>query len=254
VRSKYPQKSALEAQVVSLPRALSKLGFCSRSQAELLIEEGKVRVNGRIVRISSQRVHLKRDRITVDDAEIKQPEFIHVMLNKPRGLVTTASDERGRPTVFECFEGANLPRIMPVGRLDQASEGLLLFTNDTQWANEIASPVSHLTKVYHVQVNSIPTPAALAKCLAGIERDGEILRCSAITVIRAGEKNAWLEIALEEGKNRQIRRMMAALGFEVLRLIRIAIGPLSLGNLPKGEFRKLSREEVESLAKARRGT
>jgi 23S rRNA pseudouridine2605 synthase len=242
----------ISSEIVSLPRALSKLGFCSRSQAEKLIGEGKVRVNGKVVRLSTQRVHLKRDQFTIDNTEVSPSEFVYVMLNKPRGLVTTVADERGRATVYECFKGANLPRIFPVGRLDQASEGLLLFTNDTQWANAITSPEAHLPKVYHVQVNTIPTQVQLEKCLSGVESAGELLRCFDVKVIRSGEKNAWLEITLHEGRNRHIRRMMAELGIEVWRLIRITIGPLQLGTLAKGKFRELSESEAKALVLLKR--
>ncbi len=238
----------LTKDVVSLPRALSKLGVCSRSQAEIHIRAGKVRVNGRVIRLSSHRVHLNRDKITVDDAVAPSGEFIYLMLNKPRGLVTTTSDERGRPTVYQCFAGATLPRLNPVGRLDQASEGLLLFTNDTKWADTITSPESHLSKVYHVQVASIPKENQLAACLKGVTEGNNTLSCSEIRIIRQGERNCWLEITLLEGKNRHIRRMLAALGIEVLRLIRIQIGPVKLGNLPKGAHRTLSSAEAAELA------
>ena len=240
------------SSIVSLPRALSKLGFSSRSRAEILIREGRVRVNGKVVRLPTQRVDLKRDKFAIDDAEVAASEFVYLMLNKPRGLVTTVSDERGRATVFECFEGADLPRIVPVGRLDQASEGLLLFTNDTEWANEITSPEAHLPKVYHVQVNTIPTEGQLERCLSGVESDGELLRCFGVKIIRSGEKNSWLEMVLREGRNRHIRRLLAELGMEVLRLIRVAIGPLQLGTLAKGKFRPLSETETKALASPRR--
>jgi len=238
----------LTKDVVSLPRALSKLGFCSRSQAEVLIQKGQVRINGQIVRLASRRVHLTRDEITVDNAKASAPVLVYLMLNKPRGLVTTASDERGRATVYECFPGAKLPHVVPVGRLDQASEGLLLFTNDTIWADAITAPTSHLAKVYHVQVNPIPTDAQLASCRQGVQDPDETLRCSEIRIIRSGQKNAWLEVVLAEGKNRQIRRMLDALGIEVMRLIRIRIGAINLGNLAKGEYRFLTLAEAEALA------
>lgn len=238
----------LSKEVVSLPRALSKLGFCSRSQAEVFIREGKVQVNGQVVRLKTRRVHLTRDKITVDGTSNVSKEFIYLMLNKPRGLVSTMADERGRPTVYECLKRTNFPRLIPVGRLDQASEGLLLFTNDTTWADAITSPAAHILKVYHVQVNSIPTANQLAACLEGVNDGKEVLRSIQVTIIRQGQRNCWLEITLSEGKNRHIRRMLAAIGFEVLRLVRVRIGSLELGSLPKGAHRVLSLREAAEVA------
>ena len=240
--------SNLTKDIVSLPRALSKLGLCSRSQAEVLIQEGKVQINGQTVRLASRRVHLTRDKITVANVQTPPAHFVYLMLNKPRGLLTTAADERGRATVYDCFEKAKFPRVVPVGRLDQASEGLLLFTNDTLWANAITSPAARLRKVYHVQVNPIPSAAQLACCLQGVPDANETLRCSEIKVIRSGQRNAWLEVVLTEGKNRHLRRMLGALGVEVLRLIRIRIGMIELGNLPKGAHRFLTLAEAKALA------
>lgn len=235
--------------IASLPRALSKLGFCSRAQAERLIRAGSVKVNDRIVRDPSHRVRLHRDRLAVEGTRVESaPNPVYLMLNKPRGLVTTASDEKGRATVFQCLEGAALPRVFPVGRLDQASEGLLLFTNDSVWADRITDPSSAITKTYHVQVEPIPAPRQLESWVTGLlVPETGLLRCAAAKLLRAGTRTAWVEIILDEGKNRQIRRLLAAGGFEVLRLVRIAIGPLSLGALPKGQFRLLDRAEAESM-------
>ncbi len=174
------------------------------------------------------------------------------MLNKPRGLVTTARDERGRDTVYRCFDGGQiqgkpLPWLAPVGRLDQASEGLLLFCNDPEWAAGITDPETGPDKTYHVQIDSIPDAARLAALTGGIEQDGEKLRAKSATLLRAGASNAWLEIVLDEGRNRQIRRLLAAFDIGVLRLVRVAIGGLVLGDLPKGQWRILSDEEVAKL-------
>jgi 23S rRNA pseudouridine2605 synthase len=164
-------------------------------------------------------------------------------------LVTTASDDQGRETVFACLASANLPFLSPVGRLDKASEGLLLFTNDTAWAARIAAPETHLDKTYHVQVNGLADAALVQRLQQGLAIDGEHYAAKSAVVIRHGAKNSWLEIVLDEGMNRHIRRLLDALGLEVLRLIRIAVGPLALGDLPKGQHRFLTPAEIEHLSR-----
>lgn len=214
---------------------------------------GRVRVNGRVVRDPARRVDLARDRLTLDDAPVAAAERVYVALNKPRGLVTTRRDPRDRDTVYACLADADLPFLTPVGRLDKASEGLLLFTNDTRWGARLASPDAHVDKVYHVQVNVVPTPELAARLVAGVEvpaaelQTTERLTARAASVLRSGTRHGWLEITLDEGRNRQIRRMLAACEVEVLRLVRIAIGPVPLGDLPKGAWRHLERSEVEAL-------
>jgi len=187
-----------------------------------------------------------RDRIVVEGLEAVSPTRLVIMLNKPRGLVTTAKDERGRDTVYRCLD-AGLPWLAPAGRLDKASEGLLLFSNDPVWAAQIASPVSGPDKTYHVQIDQLPDASLLAELQHGIELDGERLSAKLVRRLRTGEKNAWLEIVLEEGRNRQIRRLLAAFDISVLRLVRVAIGSLSLGELPKGRWRRLTAQEIAML-------
>lgn len=246
-----PQK---EGRKVGLSRALSKLGYCSRSQAAELIRAGRVRLNGKVRPDPETPVRIERDRIAVDGQAITPQKKVYLVMNKPRGLVTTASDEKGRETVYAALEsaGESFPWVAPVGRLDKASEGLLLLTNDSEWGARVAAPDTHLLKTYHVQVGSI-AGEQLAKALtAGVEsvgpnRERELLRAVAARVLRSGEKNCWLEITLDEGKNRQIRRMLAGLGVEVLRLVRVAIGPLQLGKLPKAAHRALTVEELHLL-------
>lgn len=231
-----------------LARALSKLGFCSRSRAAELIRMGKVSVN-RVVRKNPEfPVVLGKDILVMDDESINAAKQVYLMLNKPRGLVTTASDEQGRDTVFTCFEGAKLPHLSPVGRLDKASEGLLLFTNDNVWADHITNPATGLDKTYHVQIEGPVDETQLARLRRGIH-DEEVgsLVAKAVKILRTGEKNTWLEFTLDEGRNRHIRRLLEALEIEVLRLIRVKIGPLELGNLPKGKWRELSKNEVARL-------
>ena len=154
-----------------LARALSKLGFCSRSQAVEAIGAGRVKVNGTVRRDPQWRVRLDRDRIEVDGEPVRGSARVYVMLNKPRGLVTTASDEKGRATVFECLE--RLPFVAPVGRLDRASEGLLLFTNDTAWAAKITDPANHVEKTYHVQIDRLADEALLGRMREGVEADSD---------------------------------------------------------------------------------
>lgn len=233
--------------VVSLPRALSKLGFCSRTQAEALITEGRVRVDGRVVRNAAARVDPGRARITVDDQPVVAERKVYVMLNKPRGLVTTRDDPHERMTVYDCLEGIELPFIAPVGRLDKASEGLLLMTNDTRWAQRVLDPASNIEKVYHVQIDRLPDEDMLERLKAGMVLDGERLVAKSASLLRAGARNAWLEVVLSEGKNRQIRRLLGAVEAEVLRLVRIEVGGVRLGDLPRGAIRHLTPVEKSML-------
>ncbi len=203
------------AQRVGLARAISKMGYCSRAQAAELIAADRVQLNGAVRRSAEAPVLLGQDKIEVDGREIRAAEKAYWMLNKPRGVVTTASDEKGRQTIYDFIDERG-GWLAPVGRLDKASEGLLLLTNDSQWAARVLDPAGHVAKTYHVQI------AALAD--------------------------------LHEGKNRQIRRMLEALGVEVLRLVRVAMGELELGDLAKGKSRKLSVAEkaaVESWKRMR---
>lgn len=230
-----------------LARVLSRMGMCSRSEAVRRIMAGRVRLNGVVVRDPEAPVDPRVDRIEVDGTATRASERVCIALNKPRGWVVTASDERGRETVYALLADADLPWLAPVGRLDKASEGLLLLSNDSVWAAGITEPVTHLDKTYHVQVVGMPGADALAAMLAGVRDGVELLRARKVTPLRVGEKNAWLEVVLDEGRNRHIRRLLAALGFEVLRLVRVAIGPLVLGELPKGRWRHLDPAEVASL-------
>lgn len=230
-----------------LARMLSKRGLCSRSEAERLIRDGRVRLDGRIVRDPQYPTDARQAVILIDGTEAVAVTRRYLMLNKPRGLVTTLRDEQGRDTVYRCFDGSDLGFIAPVGRLDKASEGLLLFANDPQWAARITDPATGPDKTYHVQVDCIPDDVKLRALRDGIDCDAVSIRAKSVELLRAGEKNAWLAIVLDEGRNRQIRRLLAALDISVLRLIRIAIGDLQLGDLPKGQWRELSDAEVAAL-------
>ena len=238
---------------VGLARALSKLGYCSRSQAAVLIRAGRVRVNENVRRDPETPVRIDKDRLLVDDSAIDTPTKIYLMMNKPRGLVTTASDEKGRDTVYSLLD-PSLPWLAPVGRLDKASEGLLLLTNDSEWSAKIAAPDTHLEKTYHVQISTVANEKLARELVSGVTtEEGDTLRARRATFLRSGQKNSWLEIILDEGKNRHIRRMLAALDIEVLRLIRVAIGPLQLGKLAKGAHRPLTSDEKTMLDRAMQG-
>jgi 23S rRNA pseudouridine2605 synthase len=253
------RRSSISASIpgpaVGLARTMSKMGFCSRSQAVQLIVQGRVTLNGSICRNVEAPVRTSRDSIAVDGNPIVAAAKIHLMLNKPRGLVTTASDEHHRPTVYDCLRSQGLHQdwLAPVGRLDKGSEGLLLLTNDSEWAARITAPATHLDKTYHVQIGVIADDPLIAALKNGIVEAGEVLRARSVSLLRHGGKNSWIEVVLDEGKNRHIRRMLATLNIEVLRLVRVAIGPLQLGDLAKGQSRPLSAEEKSAMDRAMTG-
>jgi 23S rRNA pseudouridine2605 synthase len=238
-----------------LARALSKSGYCSRSAANKLIRDGRVRLNGRVVRDPEKPVMRGQDSIAVDGQKLAAAKKVYLVMNKPRGIVTTALDEKGRDTVYSLLSESQL-WVAPVGRLDKASEGLLLLTNDSEWGARIASPEMHVEKTYHVQIAAVADEALIRRLTAGVSvvsgdpKSADFLRVKRAAIVRMGKKNSWLEIVLDEGKNRQIRRLLATLGIEVLRLIRIAIGPLRLGDLPKGTIREVTQEENAALVRA----
>lgn len=232
---------------VGLARALSKLGYCSRSQATELIRDGRVRLNGTTPRNPETPVRLGADRIDVNGEPVSAERKIYLALNKPRGIVTTAADEKGRDTVY-AYLPPGLSWVGPVGRLDKASEGLLFLTNDSKWAARVSAPETHLDKTYHVQVAGNVNEASLEALTKGIRSEsGEVLRAKTAHILRRGERNTWLEITLDEGKNRQIRRMLESRKIQVLRLVRVSIGPLALGTLPKGSCRNITQEEKLAL-------
>ncbi len=228
-----------------------------------MIRAGRVTLNERIIRDPERPARIPQDRIEVDGSPLDQQPTIYLIMNKPRGVVTTASDEKGRETVYDLLE-PGLPWVGPVGRLDKASEGLLLLTNDPEWAARVTEPVSHLDKKYHVQVDCVADDDLLARITRGcaaetsvgresFEREpAEHLRVKGARLLRHGDKNSWLEITLDEGKNRQIRRLLEAQGVQVLRLVRVSIGPLELGDLKKGSVRRLTAEERKAIDRALR--
>ncbi|MBC7430063.1 MAG: rRNA pseudouridine synthase [Bacteriovorax sp.] len=231
---------------IELERLISKRGLLSRKEAALAILKGLVKVNGQICKIPLIYVD-HRCNIEIEGQKVVEQKKHYLMLNKPKGLITTRSDEKNRPTVYDCLKNWSGPLVQAVGRLDQASEGLLLFTNDHVWAEKLMNPITHVTKIYHVQASPIPADIILEKLSKGIVLEGKKTLPAKFELIRAGEKNGWIEIHLDEGRNRQIRKMLETENIEVLRLIRIQIGEIKLNDLAKGEWRELTEEELTIL-------
>jgi len=232
-----------------IARVLSKHGVCSRSRASALVRAGRVSIAGRVVVDPEHPVGAAdQHNITIDGQPLLRGERCCIAINKPRGLIVTASDEHSRNTVYECLREAALPWLAPVGRLDRASEGLLLLCNDPKWGARITDPASNIAKTYRVQVSRVPGVKDIAALRAGISDASDFLHAHSVELLRSGGKTAWLEIVLHGGRNRQIRRMLAARDLPVLRLIRVAIGPLALGDLAKGGWRALTSDEITDLA------
>lgn len=228
-----------------LQKLLSAAGVCSRRAAETYLTAGRVTVNGEPARLG-QKADPDRDEILVDGRPLApRAKPVYILLNKPRGYVTTLSDEQGRKTVAELVADCGA-RVYPVGRLDLDSEGLLLLTNDGDWAQHLLHPSHEVEKTYHVSVFG-PVAGAAARLAAMTDLEGEPIRPARVEVLRQTSRTAVLAVTIHEGKNRQIRRMCARCGLTVKRLRRVQEGPLKLGNLPSGKWRDLSENEVEAL-------
>lgn len=236
----------------SLDRFLSRCGVASRTEAARLVKEKRVRVNGKPAVDPHLWVHIDRDRVEVDGRRVGQPvERRVVVYNKPRGLVVSARDEKGRATVVDALPEPyrSDSSLKPVGRLDKASGGLLLFTNDNDLANKVLDRDSKLPKFYRVKLTPPPDSSALHRLHIGVRIDDSRRRTAParVSVERKSAKSAVIKIALTEGRNRQIRRMAQAVGCEVEWLVRVAIGPVQLEDLPIGEAREITRDELEAL-------
>lgn len=235
---------------IRLQKLISESGLCSRRKAEEFIINGKVKVNGHPASIGDGATY--NDVITVNGERIyleKKRKKYYIMLNKPRGYVTTMSDELDRKCVTELLTGFD-ERVYPIGRLDRNSEGMLLFTNDGKFANDIMHPSCHISKTYRVTVRPSITEDQLVRLTAGVEIDGRKTLPANVEVLDEQEGRVVLRIIIREGRNRQIRKMCEAVGLEVARLRRTAIGPVKLGMLKPGTWRELTAEEVKALRNA----
>ncbi|CUS96461.1 23S rRNA pseudouridine2605 synthase [Candidatus Kryptobacter tengchongensis] len=235
---------------VSLERAISKLGYASRNIAREIIKHGRVSVNSKIITDSSYRVNLKKDKIAIDGQILKQKEKIYIILNKPKGIVTTRRDELNRKTIYDIVKIDTW--VAPAGRLDKDTSGLLILTNDNKFADFITNPESKVPKTYLVKLNKKIKQEDLLKLKLGIEIEvnGKIYTTmpANIKIVKTNPKTCWVEIEIVEGKNRQIRRMFEKLGYKVENLVRIKIGNFEDKNLKPGEWRFLNKEELKQIA------
>lgn len=233
-----------------IQKMIADSGFCSRRKAEALISQGRVKVNGRPVKLGDKCGF--KDIITIDGERIYMPKkknFIYIMLNKPRGYVTTVSDELDRRCVMDLISDID-ERVYPVGRLDRNSEGLLLFTNDGEFANSIMHPSRHISKTYRVTVRPDISDEQLVQLAGGVEIDGRKTLPANVVVKEKQQGRVVLMITIKEGRNRQIRKMCEAVGLEVARLRRISVGPLKLGMLKPGTWRELTADELRAIRNA----
>lgn len=233
-----------------LQKMMADCGVASRRKAEEMIEQGRVKVNGKVAKLGDK-VDPEKDIVIVDGERIRsvKGKKAYIMLHKPRGFITTMSDEKDRKCVADLISDVET-RLYPIGRLDKDSEGLLLLTNDGAFANMISHPSGHVSKVYRVTVRPAVTEDILTQMAVGITVDGELMTCSSVKVLVQEKGRVVLEIVLNEGKNRQIRRMCEYFGLEVARLKRISVGGVKLGMLQPGQYRDLTPEEIKKLKTA----
>lgn len=240
-RLKAPAKKTLK----TLDRILSKAGIASRTEARSWIGAGRVRVNGKLIQTPDHWVDAERDTVTLDNKPLRAAEALYLLLYKPKGYLTTFQDPEGRPTIFALLEG--VPHVVPVGRLDLDTSGLLLLTNDTQFAERVMNPEFKVPKTYQVKAQGILTEEQLQRLRDGVELSDGPSRPAQVTRLRDSANSTFLEITITEGRNRQVRRMLEAVGSKVRKLVRTAIGPVRIGKLAIGSWRPLTEEELRSL-------
>ncbi len=240
--------STRERPLKTLERVLSKAGVGSRVEARSWIHAGRVKVNGTVTRNPDQWVDVARDRVRLDDKPLVARERLYVLLYKPAGYLTTYKDPQGRPTVYDLLADVGT-FLSTVGRLDLDTSGLLLLTNDNQFAERVTNPASHVPKTYLVKASMLLTDAQLQRLRDGIELADGPTRPAIVTRLRDSAKYTHFEITLTEGRNRQVRRMVEALEAHVLKLVRVKIGPLAIGKLPIGKWRLLTPAEVQAVTR-----
>jgi 23S rRNA pseudouridine2605 synthase len=235
-----------------LQKFLAAAGICSRRAAEEMIAQGRVRVNGVIVTSAGTTVKPERDLVEVDNKRVRQPEKVYLLLYKPSGYLTSLFDAWGRPTVGELVKDAGI-RLFPVGRLDLETSGALLLTNDGELAHRLMHPSFGVSKEYLARVGGLPTPLVLERLRTGVLLEDGITAPARVSLVKGGRASAQISLTIHEGRNRQVRRMLAAVGHPVLSLKRVRFGPLTLTALQPGEWRRLREEEVNALWAATKG-
>lgn len=231
----------------TLERVISKAGLGSRTDARSWISAGKILVNGKVVRNPDHWVDAEKDRISVEGKPLRAPAKVYILLYKPKGYLTTWKDPEGRPTVYDLTAGVGT-WLSPVGRLDLDTSGLLLLTNDNGFAERITNPDHKVPKTYQVKASTLLTEEQLDRLRQGVELNDGPTRPAAVTRLRDGVKHTFLEMTITEGRNRQVRRMLEAVDSKVSKLVRVAIGPIRIGDLPIGKWRHLTAEELSALA------
>jgi 23S rRNA pseudouridine2605 synthase len=229
-----------------LARFLSSAGIASRRNAEALIREGRVTLNGKAVTDPGTNVNPRKDAVKVDGKRVKPAVPLYLLLHKPRNVLCTMEDPRGRPCVGDLLLSVK-GKPSPVGRLDFDTEGILLCTNDGEMANRVIHPRYHVRKVYHVKVKGFPDKRVIDRLRTGVLLDGKKTAPAGVSFLKRGKKNSWLRMTLYEGRNRQVKRMLEQVRYQVLKLKRVALGPLTLEGLPPGAYRKLRPDELAKL-------
>jgi len=245
-----PSRQPPTPQPQRLQKILSLAGIASRRKAEAMIQEGRVRINGQVVTQLGTKADPRTDRITIDGRPLRPAaEPVYILLHKPIGVVTTLSDPEGRPTVRDLLRDVRA-RVFPVGRLDYASSGLLLLTNDGELALRLTHPRYGVRKTYRVKVKGTPTAEALAQLAAGVRLEEGRAAPAEVRAERSQDGKTWLEVTLGEGRKREVRRMCEHIGHPVEKLRRVRLGPLSLGKLAPGQHRPLTEREIRELRRA----